>query len=100
LSVSNTSSPTFSRREENITLFVRLALSPERALFILMKIFQARYIIFFIWMMIVPAAVSYFGGWDKDLNLLFVGRAFALAFFTTVLYYLLVKRYNEKNKQH
>ncbi|MGB4775154.1 MAG: hypothetical protein WBP45_08280 [Daejeonella sp.] len=64
-----------------------------------MKIFQPRYIIFFIWMFIVPASVSYFGGWDKHIDALFLGRAFALAFFTTVLYYLVVKRYNEKNNK-
>lgn len=63
-----------------------------------MKIFQTRYLIFFLLMLIIPAAVSYIGGWDRNIDQLFVLKAFAIAFFITVLYYLLVKNYNERNK--
>jgi hypothetical protein len=61
-----------------------------------MKILQTRFIIFFIVMLIVPAAVSYLGGWDRNVDYLFVLKAFSIAFFMTVLYYLMVKNYNEK----
>lgn len=61
-----------------------------------MKIFQARYLIFFLVMLIVPAGVSYLGGWDKNVDQLFVLKAFSIAFFITVLYYLMVKNFNEK----
>lgn len=63
-----------------------------------MKIFQTRYLIFFLVMLIIPAAVSYIGGWDRNIDQIFVLKAFAIAFFITVLYYLLVKNYNERNK--
>jgi hypothetical protein len=49
-------------------------------------------------MLIVPAAVSDLGGWDKNVDYLFVLKAFSIAFFMTVLYYLMVKNYNEKKK--
>jgi hypothetical protein len=49
-------------------------------------------------MLIIPAAVSYFGGWDRNVDQLFVLKAFAIAFFMTVLYYLLVKNYKERKK--
>jgi hypothetical protein len=61
-----------------------------------MKILQARFLIFFLVMLIVPAAVSYLGGWDRSVDYLFVLKAFSIAFFMTVLYYLMVKNYNEK----
>ncbi len=61
-----------------------------------MKILQTRFIIFFIVMLIVPAAVSYLGGWDRNVDYLFVLKAFSIAFFMTVLYFLMVKNYNEK----
>ena len=63
-----------------------------------MKILQTRFIIFFIVMRIVPAAVSYLGGWDRNVDYLFVLKAFSIAFFMTVLYYLMVKNYNEKKR--
>ncbi|HEY1063604.1 MAG TPA: hypothetical protein VGE44_18070 [Daejeonella sp.] len=63
-----------------------------------MKILQARFLIFFLVMLIVPAAVSYLGGWDRSVNYLFVLKAFSIAFFMTVLYYLMVKNYNEKKR--
>jgi hypothetical protein len=63
-----------------------------------MKIFQTRFLIFFLVMLIVPAAVSYLGGWDQNLDYLFVLKAFSIAFFMTVLYYLMVKNYNEKKR--
>jgi len=49
-------------------------------------------------MLIVPGSVSYFGGWDRTLDYLFVLKAFSIAFFITVLYYLLVKNYSERKK--
>lgn len=61
-----------------------------------MKILQVRFLIFFLVMLIVPAAVSYLGGWDRNVDYLFVLKAFSIAFFMTVLYYLMVKNYNEK----
>jgi hypothetical protein len=63
-----------------------------------MKILQARFLIFFLVMLIVPAAVSYLGGWDRSVDYLFVLKAFSIAFFMTVLYYLMVKNYNEKKR--
>jgi hypothetical protein len=63
-----------------------------------MKILQTRYLIFFLVMLIVPGAVSYFGGWDSNIDYLFVLKAFSIAFFITVLYYLLVKNYSERGK--
>jgi len=62
-----------------------------------MNIFQPRFVIFFICMLIIPAGVSYLAGWDRNVDILFFGRAFAIAFFITVLYYLLIKRQSEKN---
>ncbi len=56
-----------------------------------MKIFQTRYLIFFLVMLIVPGTISYFGGWDTNLDGLFVLKAFSIACFMTVLYYLLLK---------
>jgi len=61
-----------------------------------MKILQVRFLIFFLVMLVVPAAVSYLGGWDRNVDYLFVLKAFSIAFFMTVLYFLLVKNYNEK----
>ena len=63
-----------------------------------MKIFQTRYLIFFLVMLIVPGGLSYLGGWDRNVDQLFVLKAFSIAFFITVLYYLLVKNINEKRK--
>ncbi|MFA6944372.1 MAG: hypothetical protein WC220_00600 [Pedobacter sp.] len=63
-----------------------------------MNILQARYLIFFLIMLIVPAAVSYIGGWDRNVDYLFVLKAFSIAFFITVLYYLLVKNYSERKR--
>ncbi|MEJ7694706.1 hypothetical protein [Daejeonella sp.] len=56
-----------------------------------MKIYQARFLIFFIVMLIVPGAISYFGRWDTRLDGFFVLKAFSIACFMTVLYYLLLK---------
>jgi hypothetical protein len=56
-----------------------------------MKIFQTRFLIFFVVMLIVPGAISYLGGWDPNFNGLFILKAFSIAFFMTVLYYLLLK---------
>ncbi len=63
-----------------------------------MKIFQTRYLIFFLVMLIVPAGVAYLGGWDRNVDQLFILKAFSIAFFITVLYYLMVKNFNEKKK--
>ena len=56
-----------------------------------MKIYETRFLIFFLVMLVVPGAISYFGGWDTKLDGLFVLRAFSIACFMTVLYYLLLK---------
>ncbi|MES3016936.1 MAG: hypothetical protein V4721_04115 [Bacteroidota bacterium] len=56
-----------------------------------MKIYQTRFLIFFIVMLIVPGAISYYGGWDTKLDGFFVLKAFSIACFMTVLYYLLLK---------
>lgn len=61
-----------------------------------MKIFQTRYLMFFLVMLILPAGISYLAGWDRNVDQLFVLKAFAIAFFITVLYYLMVKNYNER----
>jgi hypothetical protein len=61
-----------------------------------MKILQARFLIFFLVMLIIPATVSYLGGWDQNVDYLFILKAFSIAFFMTVLYYLMVKNYIEK----
>jgi hypothetical protein len=47
-------------------------------------------------MLVLPATISYLGGWDRNVDYLFVLKAFSIAFFMTVLYYLMVKNYNEK----
>ena len=63
-----------------------------------MKILQQRYIIFFLVMLILPAGISYLAGFDTNVNYLFFLKAFSIAFFITVLYYLLVKNYNERSR--
>ena len=64
-----------------------------RAIYILgyMSIYQTRFLVFFLVMLVVPGAISYFGGWDTKLNGLFVLKAFSIACFMTVLYYMLLK---------
>lgn len=64
-----------------------------------MNILQPRFLFFFFGMLIIPAGVSYLAGWDRNVDVLFFGRAFAIAFFMTVLYYLLVKRHSEKRSR-
>lgn len=61
-----------------------------------MKIFQFRYLIFFLVVLVVPPAVSYFAGFDTKIDYLFFFKAFSIASFLTVLYYLLVKNYQER----
>ena len=61
-----------------------------------MKILQPRYIIFFLVMLILPAGISYLAGFDTNVNSLFFLKALSIAFFMTVLYYLLVKNYSER----
>ncbi len=56
-----------------------------------MKFLQPRFFIFFLVMLIVPAGISYLAGFDTNLNYLFVLKAVSIAFFLTVLYYLLIK---------
>ena len=63
-----------------------------------MKIFQPRFLIFFFVVLVVPPVISYLGGWDRTLDYLFFLKAFAIAFFLTVAYYLLVKRQEEKRR--
>lgn len=64
----------------------------------MIKILQPRYIIFFLVMLILPAGFSYLAGFDTNFNYLFVLKAFSIAFFITVLYFLLVKNYSERTK--
>jgi hypothetical protein len=63
-----------------------------------MKILQPRYIIFFLVMLILPAGISYLAGFDRNVNYLFFLKALSIAFFITVLYYLLVKNYSEHSR--
>lgn len=63
-----------------------------------MKIFQIRYLIFFLVVLIIPPAVSYFAGFDTNVNYLFFLKAFSIACFLTVLYYLLIKNYQERKR--
>lgn len=63
-----------------------------------MNILQTRFLIFFLVMLIIPGLVSYLGGWDKNLDYLFVLKALSIAVFMTVLYYLLVKNYFSRKK--
>jgi len=63
-----------------------------------MKILQPRYIIFFLVMLIVPAGISYLAGFDTNVDYLFFLKALSIAFFITVLYYLLIKNYGERSK--
>ena len=63
-----------------------------------MKILQPRYIIFFLVMLIVPAGISYLAGFDTNVDYLFFLKALSIAFFITVLYYLLIKNYSERSK--
>jgi len=64
-----------------------------------MKILQPRFIFFFFGMLIIPAGVSYVAGWDRNVDALFFGRAFSIAFFITVLYYLLNQKAGRKKIQ-
>ena len=63
-----------------------------------MKILQPRYIIFFLVMLILPAGISYLAGFDTNVNHLFFLKALSIAFFMTVLYYLLIKNYGARSK--
>jgi hypothetical protein len=47
-------------------------------------------------MLIIPGAISFWGGWDQNLDGLFILKAFAIASFMTVLYYLMLKNYTER----
>lgn len=47
-------------------------------------------------MLVIPASISYFAGWDTQIDYLFFLRAFAIAFCSTVVYYLLEKRRRAK----
>lgn len=64
-----------------------------------MKILQRRYFIFFLVMLIVPAGISYLAGFDTNVDYLFFLKAFSIAFFLTVLYYLMVKNYSERTNR-
>ena len=64
-----------------------------------MKILQRRYFIFFLVMLILPAGISYLAGLDTNVDYLFFLKAFAIAFFLTVLYYLMVKNYSERTNR-
>ena len=62
-----------------------------------MNIFQPRFLIFFMVMLILPAGISYLAGFDRNVDYLFFLKAFSIAFFITVLYYLMVKNYSKRN---
>lgn len=59
-------------------------------------ILQAKYIVFFVWMMIIPGAIAYIGGWDRTLDYLFFLKAFSIALLSTVVYFILVRRFDER----
>lgn len=61
-----------------------------------MSIFQTRFLLFFCWVFIIPAATAYFAGWDTSLDYLFFLKAFAIAFLITVAYYMLEKNREKK----
>ncbi|WP_026896918.1 hypothetical protein [Daejeonella oryzae] len=63
-----------------------------------MEIFQARYIIFFLVVLIVPAGFSYLAGIERNADYLFFVRAFGIAFFLTVFYYLYMKNSKSSKK--
>jgi len=64
------------------------------------RILQPKYVFFFVWMLVIPGAIAYFGGWDTTLNYLFFLKAFAIAIFATVAYYLIEKQLAEtKNRR-
>ena len=70
-----------------------MVLAIFRAIYILapMKIYHTRFLVFFSVMLIVPGAISYYGGYDTNFDGLFVLKAVSIACFMTVLYYLLLK---------
>jgi len=57
-----------------------------------MNILQPKFIIFFVWMLIVPAGVAYFGGYDTNLDFLFFMKALGIAWVATIVYFLIEKR--------
>jgi len=63
-----------------------------------MKILQPRFIIYFLVILILCPAIAYLTGLDRNLNYLFFAKAFAVAFFVTVMYYLMVQRAEAKAK--
>ena len=65
-----------------------------------MKILQPRFYIFFLVMLILPAAISYLAGFDTNVNSLFFLKALSIAFFMTVLYYLLLKNNSERKNSN
>lgn len=56
------------------------------------RILQPKYLIFFVWMLIIPALISFFGGWDTNVDYLFFLKAFAIALLSTVVYFLIDRR--------
>ena len=63
-----------------------------------MEILKTRFIIFFLVMLILPAGISYLAGWDRNVDSLFFVRAFGIAFFLTVFYFLWMKNGDSKKK--
>jgi hypothetical protein len=57
-----------------------------------MKIFQRRFVVYFISMLIIPAGIAYLFNLDRNVDLFFFVRAFAIALLLTLLYYILLKR--------
>ncbi|MBC7743568.1 MAG: hypothetical protein H7096_00530 [Flavobacterium sp.] len=64
-----------------------------------MNILQTRYYIFFLIMLVLPAAFSYLAGFDRNIDYLFFLKGISIAFFVTVLYYLVVKNYARNSRR-
>ena len=64
-----------------------------------MEILKTRFIIFFLVMLILPAGISYLAGWDRNVDSLFFVRAFGIAFFLTVFYFLWMKNGGDSKKK-
>lgn len=58
------------------------------------KIWQAKYQVFFIWMLIIPGLIAYLGGWDTQFDYLFLLKAFAIALLSTVIYFILTRNFS------
>ncbi|MEO8795908.1 MAG: hypothetical protein ABI390_10600 [Daejeonella sp.] len=64
-----------------------------------MEILQKKYLIFFVVVLILPAGISYLAGWDRNVDYLFYVRAFGIAFFLTVFYFLYNKNTDNQKER-